>query len=51
MGILPVYMSIYRVCVVPVEARRGRGSSGSGVIDGCELSSECWELNLDPQEM
>jgi hypothetical protein len=34
------------VWLVPAEARREIRSPETGVIDGCELSCKCWELNL-----
>lgn len=33
-------------CLVPVEARGGFRSLGSGVADNCELFCGCWELKL-----
>lgn len=36
------------VCLVSVEARRGLGSSGTGVTGGCELSCVRCELDLGP---
>lgn len=42
-------MYICTTCVLgPLEARVGVGSSGNGVIDGCELPYGSWELNLGP---
>lgn len=32
----------------PMEARRGCGSSGTGVQVAVNSSSRCWELNLGP---
>ncbi|EGV91294.1 hypothetical protein I79_026061 [Cricetulus griseus] len=29
-------------------SEEGIRSPGPGVIDGCDLSSECWEPNLGP---
>jgi hypothetical protein len=36
-AVLPTYMYVWVV-----------RSPGTGVTDGCKLSCECWELNLDP---
>lgn len=34
--------------LVPMECRRGHWIPGNGVIDGCELPCENWELILNP---
>ena len=39
----PVYWDQSAWCLQKPE--RGVGSPGTGVIDGCELSHGCWELN------
>jgi hypothetical protein len=48
MGVLPIRMSVYRMCAMFVGAEEGRRHRffGTGVIDGCLL--ECWELNPGP---
>lgn len=33
-------------CLVYAEARRGTSSLGTGVTDGCEVTSGCWEYYL-----
>lgn len=38
-------------CLVTMEARRGVGSPGTVVIDSCEPSCECWELNISPAQV
>lgn len=35
---------------MPVPARRGHWILGTGIIDGCELPSGCWESNPGPLE-
>lgn len=42
-GVLPGYMSVYRMYAVPEESRRGHllDPSGTGVTDDCG----CWEWN------
>lgn len=42
---VPVRVCVLSDCLMPKEARKGAGS-GTGVIDGCELSCGCWEQSL-----
>lgn len=43
MGVLPICMSVHHVCAwCP---RKGVGSPGTGVSNGCELPGGCWEPN------
>ena len=37
-------------CLVPMKARRGVRSPGTGVKDGCEPPCGCWESNPGPLE-
>ena len=48
LAVLPVCMSC-AMCV-PGALRSQKRSSGNGVTNGCELSCQGWELNLDPWE-
>jgi hypothetical protein len=41
MNVLPACMCVYCVCLFPLDARRGAGSLGTAVTDGCEL---LWEF-------
>ena len=41
-------MSVYHVCAVPVEARRGHQLFWTRVTDGCELPCGYGESNLGP---
>lgn len=47
-GCFPACVSV--CCVHAVPAQTGKGCSGAGVTDGCELSSGCWEPKLSPLE-
>lgn len=46
-GILPVCMSLFRVCAVHLE-EEGVRHSGTGVNSGCELQYGCLELSPGP---
>lgn len=40
---------MYTMCLqCPQRPEEGNRSPGTGIIRGCELSSRCWELNLNP---
>lgn len=39
-------MSVHRTCTVSLEARRGNGCPGTGVVEDGELLCGCWEQNL-----
>lgn len=43
-------MSVDRMQAVPVEARRGGQSAGTGVTRGCLPFCRCWDLNQSPLE-
>lgn len=43
MGGLPTYMSVHYVCTFPMEAREDTGFLGTKFIEGCEMSSRCWQ--------
>jgi hypothetical protein len=49
-GGFPACVSVYVSLECPglAKARRGIQSPRARVTDGCELSCECWELNLGP---
>lgn len=55
-GTLPEYMSAHHLSAWLLETRRGHearrehGSPGTGIIDGCNLPSGCWESNPSPLE-
>lgn len=55
-GTLPEYMSAHHLSAWLLETRRGHearrehGSPGTGIIDGCDLPSGCWESNPSPLE-
>lgn len=51
MGVLTIYMPVHHLhgwCLQRPE--EDVGSSGTGAINGCELSWRCLELNLSPSE-
>lgn len=37
------------VCLTPLKVRRGVGSPGTGVTDGCRLRATIWEQGIKPQ--
>lgn len=41
MGVLPAFLSVYHIFVVPIETRRGRW------IPWDWSSRQCWEVNLE----
>lgn len=47
-GVLPVYISMYHMYVVYIEARRGFETPGTRVIDRWEPSYMYWDLNSGP---
>ena len=49
-AVLSACVSLYEICWVPVEARRGPTSPWTGVTGGCEPLCGCWELNPGPLE-
>lgn len=50
MGVLSACVSVHHVCAVPSGAEKGISSSGTGVVDGCELPCRCQEPNSGPPE-
>lgn len=48
MYIASMYVCALHVCPVMQRSKEGISFFGTGVIYSCELSSECWGLNLDP---
>ena len=44
-----MYVCVPCAYLVPSEIKRGDRSHGTGVIDCCELSYECWESNPGPR--
>jgi len=49
--VLPACVSVYPVSAGCLwRPRKGTGSSGTGITDGCERQCGCWELNLGPLE-
>lgn len=49
MDVFAVCMSMYYMCAVPVEARRGHHIPGTVVTDGCERLRGFWVQNPDPR--
>jgi hypothetical protein len=51
MRVLANVYIVPHVCMVLTEVRWGHwnwNSTGTGVIDSCEVPCACWELNPDP---
>lgn len=48
MDVLPACVCAWHTYLVPVEVRRGCGSRGTGVSEGCEPLCGCLELNPGP---
>lgn len=46
MDVLPARMPVSHTR----RSEDGMGSSGTGVMDGCELPQGCWESNSGPSE-
>ena len=46
-----LHLDMPHACSTQGGQKRAEDSLGTGVRDGCELSSGCWELNLEPLSM
>lgn len=43
-NVLPAYL--YTTCIPGAWRSQGVGSPRTGIVDSCELSEGCWELNV-----
>lgn len=43
MDVFAVCMSMYYMCAVPVEARKGHQFPETGITGGCKSLGGCWE--------
>ena len=51
LSVLPTYVFVYCVCLVPIEARRGHQVPPNWIYGGgCQSPCRCWELNMGPLE-